>query len=199
MEGFRAPWALCGGWAVDAWLGRTTREHGDVDISIFVQDQAALFDHLRGWQMLAHDAGWQPNDDDGWWDGRPISHPGHIHARPPERSGPMPTQGIATTEDGFYLDVQLDDRESDRWMLLRDPLVTMPLTEAVASSPWGVPAVVPEVLLYFKARDLRRRDKTDFSALLPVLGSGQRDWLRVAIARLGHPWMIELARKEGVR
>jgi hypothetical protein len=47
MSSFPAPWALCGGWAIDAWLGRQTREHGDVDVSVFLQDQRALFEHLR--------------------------------------------------------------------------------------------------------------------------------------------------------
>jgi hypothetical protein len=57
-----------------------------------------------------------------------------------------------------------------------------------------VPVVSPEVLLFFKSRDLRRRDKTDFAAALPMLAPSQRTWLRDAIAACGHPWLAELAR-----
>ncbi|MGH2610300.1 MAG: nucleotidyltransferase domain-containing protein, partial [Tepidiformaceae bacterium] len=189
MEMFSAPWALCGGWAIDAWLGRETREHGDVDLCVFVQDQRALFEHLSGWQLLAHDATWTPKENDEWWDGRALlNQPSHIHGRPPDRSGPVPADGIATIEDGFWLDIQIADRSRNDWLISRDPLISMPLREAVATSPWGLPTVVPEVLLAFKARDLRRRDRLDFEALLPRLDQQQRDWLRDAISLMGHPW-----------
>jgi Aminoglycoside-2''-adenylyltransferase len=194
MAGYHAPWALCGGWAVDAWLGRETREHGDVDLSVFMQDQAALFEHLRGWQMLAHDPTWKPAKGDDWWDGRPIlGYPSHIHARPPERSGAVPADGIATTEDGFWLDIQLDARSGDDWVISFDPSISLPLGDAVATSPWGLPTTVPEALLAFKARDLRRRDRLDFDALLPLLDERQREWLRDVVARMGHPWMSQLS------
>lgn len=51
MEGFPAPGCVAGGWAVDLFLGKVTREHGDVDIAIFRDDQRAVHDHFRGWQV----------------------------------------------------------------------------------------------------------------------------------------------------
>ncbi|MFB4283322.1 nucleotidyltransferase domain-containing protein [Nonomuraea sp. MTCD27] len=42
---FRPAWFLCGGWAADAWLGRQTRDHCDVDIAVFHPDQHAIFEH----------------------------------------------------------------------------------------------------------------------------------------------------------
>jgi lincosamide nucleotidyltransferase A/C/D/E len=38
---------LDGGWAVDAWLGRQTRRHADVDIVIETAALAILVDALR--------------------------------------------------------------------------------------------------------------------------------------------------------
>ncbi|MGH7621290.1 MAG: nucleotidyltransferase domain-containing protein, partial [Gemmatimonadaceae bacterium] len=194
MRGFAPPWALCGGWAVDAWLRGITREHGDVDLSVFVQDQRALHEHLRGWQLLAHEPGWAPGTHDQWWDGEHrLSASTHIHARPPERTGPMPKYGIATDEDGFYVEFYLDDRVGDDWVLSRDAPIRVALRDAVRQSQWGVPAVSPEVLLFFKARDLRRQDKLDFAALLPRLTDAQRGWLGEAIALVGHPWLANLS------
>jgi hypothetical protein len=74
----------------------------------------------------------------------------------------------------------------------------MSLNRCLRQSPWGLPAVVPEVLLLYKAGDLRRRDKLDFLALLPHLTDEQRDWLRNAISLVGHPWLTNLSRQDNV-
>ncbi len=191
MSAFSAPWALCGGWAVDAWLGRQTRDHGDVDISVFVQDQRALFDHLAGWQLVAHD----PHVDGGTsepWDGRRLDLPGHIHGRLDAGEG-LPDRVDAASQQGFSLDVQFGDRPGDDWILSRQPHISLPLQKGVRQSPWGLPTVVPEVLLFFKAHELRRRDRLDFLATLPHLTREQREWLRNAVSLMGHPWLSELS------
>jgi hypothetical protein len=197
MSGYTGTWSLCGGWAVDAWLGRVTREHGDIDVSVFADDQRALFEHLDGWQLLAHDATWEPNDSESWWDGRrPLSAPAHIHARPPELSGSMPKGGIATAEDGFSMEFYIDALLHGGWLLNKEPPVTLPLERAIRLSPWGVPTLAPEALLFYKSKGMRirLRDHLDFVALLPHLSGEQRNWLRGAIALVGHPWLVELSR-----
>src|SRR2546422_8238816 len=85
MSAFLAPWAICGGWAIDAWLGHQTRDHADVDISVLADDQRVLFDHLAGWQLVAHDL----NDRHQPWDGRHLDLPNHIQARL-DANGPLP-------------------------------------------------------------------------------------------------------------
>ncbi|MFD0742455.1 nucleotidyltransferase domain-containing protein [Phytohabitans flavus] len=48
LDGFGPPWFLCGGWAADSWLGRQSRDHADVDIGVFHDDQKAIFEHFEG-------------------------------------------------------------------------------------------------------------------------------------------------------
>lgn len=192
MASFRAPWALCGAWALDAWLGQITREHGDVDISVFAPDQRSLFEHLRGWQLLPHGPSVGEDYADAW-DGRWLEPPSHIHARP-DTGDALPSDGIAKEEQGFRVEFQIDDRSGDDWVLHREPRITFPVRDAITESAWGLPVVVPEVLLFFKARELRRRDKLDFAVALPHLSPQQLEWLRDAISRIGHPWLSELSR-----
>ena len=42
---------LFGGWAVDLWCGRVTREHHDVDVAVLLSDRPAIHDLLveQGW------------------------------------------------------------------------------------------------------------------------------------------------------
>ena len=178
MAGFGHDWALCGGWGLDAWLGRETREHLDVDLSIFDEDQLAIHDYLRnGWLLNGHD----PHDDDSThaWDGHRLELPAHIHAR----------------ADGFDLDVQVNRRDGDDWIVSAAPRLTMPVAAAVRTSRWGLPILAPEVTLFHKAKgDVRAHDEADFQAVEPTLEREQRAWLRGAIdlVRSGHPWLEEL-------
>ncbi|MEX0801536.1 MAG: hypothetical protein WD379_10005 [Dehalococcoidia bacterium] len=214
MSAFPAHWALCGGWAIDAWLGRQTRDHLDVDICVFIQDQQALFDHLAGWQLVAHGPNASANTNEPW-DGRRLDLPVHIHGRL-DACEPPPS-GILTPEQGFSLDVQLSDRSGRDWILsstaawewpaaarTRQPCVRVPLRNGVQQSPWGLPTVVPKVLLFFKATAYfgieeqmtggRVQDEPDFIALLPHLTEEQRHWLRESIAlhHPDHPWLSQL-------
>ena len=177
MSTFCSKWALCGGWAVDAWLGRQTREHADVDIAVFHDDMQMLFEHLAGWQMIAHDTPDADHSDP--WDGRPLNAPAHIHARAP---------------DAFNLEFLLNERSRHNWILNRTPQIIIPLRRSVRQSGWHMPTLAPEVLLFYKATaydDLRPQDELDLLALLPHLTGEQRHWLWevVSIVEPGHPWL----------
>ncbi len=41
------PWFVCGGWAVDCFLGVVTRDHKDVDVGIARTDQLTAQAYLR--------------------------------------------------------------------------------------------------------------------------------------------------------
>ena len=165
MTGFRRPWAVCGGWAVDSWLGRQTREHLDVDLSIDAADQQRLHGYLRdGWLLNGHD----PHDDDSVdpWEGHRLELPAHVHAR----------------GHGLNLDVQLQARDGQKLVLQRSPPVTIPRSAAILESPWGFPTLAPEVVLFFKlSTPIRPHDQADIDLLLPLLRHEARAWLDAAL------------------
>lgn len=39
MSGFNNSWGIAGGWAIDLFIGKETREHKDIEIAIFRKDQ----------------------------------------------------------------------------------------------------------------------------------------------------------------
>jgi hypothetical protein len=195
MSTFPARWGLCGGWAIDAWLGRQSRSHGDVDISVFHDDQRVLYEHLTGgWQLIAHD----PNVPDATadpWTGRRLDLPAHVHARP-HGTGKSVSGTIGSPSDaGFGLDIQLGEREGDEWVISRKPRIAIPVHDSVRVSAWGVPSVVPEVLLTFKALELRPQDQQDFTVMLPRLTPDQRSALSQTLVQIDarHPWLEALS------
>ena len=48
-----AQWWIAGGWAIDLFLGRHTREHEDIDILILRRDQRTVRALFETWDMQA--------------------------------------------------------------------------------------------------------------------------------------------------
>lgn len=204
LHGFGPSWFLCGGWAADAWLGRQTRHHGDVDIAVFHDDQRALFAHLSGWALVGHD----PNVADDTtepWTGRHLDLPAHIHV--PAIGSPLATS-TSVTHSAFEFEFELVERSDHDWVLNREHHIAVPPDRAARRSTWGLPTAAPEVVLFYKAGGhltpaeaeassdvLRPRDEHDFHALLPILTEAQRSWLRESLAKVRpeHPWLAKLA------
>lgn len=189
MSGFTAPWALGGGWAVDNWLGEVTREHVDVDIIVFGDDHQALFEHLTGWQLAHHHK--LPDDGNEIWQGQRLYMPNHIHGRV-ECGEPLPEEGALWQEQGWCLDVMFNERAGNEWVMMREPLVSLAVDRCFRATALA-PTVTPEVLLFFKALDMRSHDRADFERLSPLLDTEGRDWLRDALTRVGHPWLPRLS------
>lgn len=40
-------WAFCGGYAIDLFLKKETRVHGDIDICVFENDRNAVKNHIH--------------------------------------------------------------------------------------------------------------------------------------------------------
>jgi hypothetical protein len=204
LSGLGVNWFLCGGWAVDAWLGQQTRDHADVDVSVFHCDQRAIFDHLAGWALVGHDPN-VPDDTNEPWNGRHLDLPAHIHV--PARGSSLATSPTATHTE-FEAEFMLDQRSGQDWILRNDPRISLPMNRCAPLSAWRLPTATPEAVLFYKAgghlsgdeiaarRDaLRPHDERDFLALVPRLTVSQRRWLQATLTSIhpGHPWLTHLA------
>ncbi|MPZ50806.1 MAG: hypothetical protein GEU75_16155 [Dehalococcoidia bacterium] len=128
MSGFDHTWFLCGGWAVDAWIGRQTRDHHDIDIAVFADELDAVAAHFPGWRLIAHDQ--VAPDDSEPWDGRPLEFPAHIHAQLEDGTNPN-------------LEFCINERLGHDWIFSREPRITMDLGRCGQNSGWGLPTLVP--------------------------------------------------------
>jgi len=89
----------------------------------------------------------------------------------------------------------LDDAEDGEWVYRRDPTVRRRISLVGSVSGGGIPYVVPEIQLLYKAEQIRPKDEIDFAAVLPVLAPAQREWLARAIHTChgdSHPWLSRL-------
>ena len=205
MSTYESTWALCGGWAVDSWLGRVTRKHGDVDVTVFADDQRARFNYLDGWNLVAHDE-IEPGARE-LWNGRELTLPAHLHAREPGEENRRLVISWVTppyTQATMAATWNHPERAQRRRLAAQRRATNhAAVAGSIHLSPWGVPTYAPELIAYYKATAYfgekrtkdRPHDLLDFAALIALLDEGRRAWLRDSIATLHpeHPWLEKLA------
>ena len=176
LRGCDCPWWIAGGYAIDAFVGAFDRRpHGDVDVGLLARDQHCVRACLAGWEAWCADP---PGALRPWGEGETITEPVHDVWLRPGRSEP------------WRIALVLNSHVGDTWVYRRDERVRRPLGELV----WwldGIPYLVPEVQLLFKAKTVRAKDQQDFSEAVPLLDDSQRHWLRRAleVAHPGHDWL----------
>lgn len=174
LAGVRAPWCVVAGWALDFFTGGGARAHDDVEIAVprdaFGEIAAALSDHE-----------WDVVGDGHLW---PREHVDDHH----QAWFREPATGL------YRLDVFREPHDADTWLCRRDQAIRLPYDELILHTRTGIPYVIPEVALLFKAKAVRAKDESDFARVLPQLDSARRERLAEWLLRVhpDHPWAERL-------
>ena len=142
MREFEPDWFIAGGWAIDLFLGCTTRPHDDVEIAIFRPDQIALQKYLNTWRLQKAVDG-KLSD---WTPGKYLELPVHaIHC-------------FNETAELPFLEVLLNEREDNNWRYRRNRQIRKPIPELFLLSNSSLKFVcVPKWFCFInrKIRELR--------------------------------------------
>jgi hypothetical protein len=179
LQALPATWWVAGGWALDLFLGKVTREHKDLDIGIFRKDATSVLEALPDWEFFeAKDGeltqlvqGYAPRPDvNSLWCKR-------------------------TDSSQWEFELMLDELDRDFWVFRRDRQIKRLLTIAIRRASDGIAYLAPEIQLLYKMRATRAHDQTDFDLVVPHLQSDARTWLRESLSGMNseHPWISVLA------
>jgi hypothetical protein len=74
----------------------------------------------------------------------------------------------------WRIQVLLDESSGNDQVSRRDERIRRPITSIGFVTARGIPCLAPEIQLFYKAKNGRPKDETDFAAALPVLTKPQR-------------------------
>lgn len=208
-------WAVCGGDAIDLFVGKTTRLHKDMDIAVFWNDREQIIDSFlnTGWRIFEPDNGLlreilSIQDDlcteDNLWCIKANSN----------------SYEIRNIYDNFYeitterkhqdimdfIELLLNRKEDDLFLYKRNPSIN--LSNAIHYTKENIPYLAPKMVLLYKSifvkftKSTQKNDiemivnyRHDFDVAIKNLSEKQRDWLRNALNISfpnGHEWLEQL-------
>lgn len=178
LEAVAAPWCVAGGWPLDLHRGEQTREHEDLEIAVPATAFWQVRDALAGCEFEAAGSG-------QLW---PADSPAFARTHQTWASEPDPHRPRGRV---YRLDVFREPARGGEWACRRDEQITLPYDRVIGRDAAGVPYLMPEIVLLFKAKQPREKDQADFAAAQPLLAMPARAWLRGVLQRLhpGHAWI----------
>ena len=172
-------WCLAGGYAIEQFLGTPIREHADIDVMIYRDEQLSAQRWLHTWQLFAADP---PGTLRPWADHEYL--PRGIHD----------IWGHRQDVRAWELQIMLAEVEVGQWFMRGNPQVRGHRDDLITTYA-GIPCVRVEVQLLYKARRNRPKDMCDFQACVPRLAPDAKRWLRDQLRLLyptGHAWLEDL-------
>ncbi|NTF44466.1 nucleotidyltransferase domain-containing protein [Rhizobium rhizogenes] len=171
-------WYVVGGWALDLWHGRQTREHEDLEFAILPESGPEFREILKELDFFT-------------------VHAGVIEYLEPGRSPPPHVSQLWGLDPGnarWRVDMMLEGGTPSTWIYKRDVSIHAPRSGIVRISETGIPYMAPAAVLLFKAKYLRDKDEADFARALPRLDPAERETLRrwLELVHPNHQWLAAL-------
>jgi hypothetical protein len=177
LDGISSSWCVAAGWALDLFLGGQTREHDDIEVAIPAADFPEVRDRFPGYVFDTVSSGRI------WEDAAP-----EVLAATHQTWLRDPASG------NYLVDVFREPHEGQTWVCRRDEAIRFPYAEIIHRSKDGIPYLAPELVLLFKAKNVRPKDQADFDGTVAHMTSAQRTTLAGLLGRAhpGHPWLASL-------
>lgn len=178
LAGTGGDWYIVGGWALDLWLGRSTRAHQDLEFSVSASECGRYRRHLSGLAFFA-------------------AKDGRLTPLAPSQRLPddiWQQWGADMACARWRVDMMVDRGTPELWIYKRDPSFSIPRLEAIRTTASGIRYLAPHLVLLFKAKSPREKDQHDFRMALAHLTALEKsqltEWMR--LFHPDHAWLAAL-------
>ena len=203
-------YAVCGGHAIDLFLGNKTRPHKDLDVAVFWEDRDRIIRFMlhTGWWVFEPCGGRrlhrirsvadQRRARDNLWCVAPEN--GHYKFRWCGKGRYTARQDGAEQGCLDFVEFLFNRREEGDFLYDKNPVVRMKLGRAIQRKD-GIPYLAPELVLLYKSSSPDNPCyQLDFQNAAPQLGCEALEWLGRALHNMhygAHAWEAEVKRLLG--
>ncbi|MBO0992894.1 nucleotidyltransferase domain-containing protein [Bacillus sp. SD088] len=201
-------WAICGGYAIELFIGKNTRAHMDVDILAFWEDRPNIITFMinKGWRVFEACGGGKVIE---LFDASGSQMKRNLFCIPDNntRCALQPTNeinvyqfSIKTNEqiDLDYIEFLFNQKDENYFYYVNDVSIKRSLDDAFLKKE-GIQYLSPEIVLLYKSTYLNSIDATkhkhDFKTSLPLLSIEQKQWLKRSLQICQpdtHEWISKL-------
>ncbi|WP_240421957.1 nucleotidyltransferase domain-containing protein [Paenibacillus periandrae] len=202
-------WSICGGTAIDLFLGRQTRTHKDLDVAVFWEDRNSIIELMlsSGWRVLQACGGGVVQElnrkQDEPFEKRNLfcftANEDRVELEPIGRERYRFGFEKLEQNDFTYVEFLFNERGNGQFHLPGETNIKRELNKAILSSSDKLSYLAPELVLFYKSSYLEGTDAADhnqdFDVSLPYFNPEQKQWLREALEKEypnGHVWLQRL-------
>jgi len=201
-QGFE--YAICGGYAIDLFLGKETRMHGDIDILAYWKDRDQIITYMwsQGFQVFEMLGGGKAHQITDLADQQKKKrnifcvYPGCPLVQL-QKTQETDIYGIVFDHVGQehldFIEFLFNDKTETELLYARNPEVKREIDKSILSAE-GIPYLAPEWCLLYKSTDPdRESNQQDYTKAMGKMLSSQKEWLNHALKIMypeGHNWTI---------
>ena len=214
-------WCVCGGYAIDLFVGHNTRPHQSIDVAVFWQDKKKIIDFMLG-------AGWRVFEACGGGSIREVLESTDFttdkrnlfcmikdnnHYRLTSIGSDMYQFAMDHKEQSRLdcIEFLFSQKQDDDFLYANNYAICRSMQDAVLTQE-GIPFLAPEIVLLYKSGYIEYLDKeyeyalhlvsvavNDFNLLLPLLNNERKGWLKKALRTIypnGHAWIRRIEKSQ---
>jgi hypothetical protein len=174
-----SPFWLAGGYSIDFFLNRRSRDHEDLDFTVKRSDQLHFQKALEGWDLQAANP--------------PGS--GELKPWPKGYSYDLPIHNIwcrKNESSPWDLELLFSEFENSEWVYRRNKNIRGPIEDFSWTYSDDLKILRPEIQLLYKSRSKRPKDLLDLQNCLPLFKVDQKknlhDWIQTDSGS-NHEWL----------
>lgn len=196
-------WHLCGGFAIDYYLGQITRAHKDIDITVSFDDIKVCVDYLKskGWEIDAPVGNgrfvaveFAIKNSDLYFDNIWCYKKDADFIKVEKTDGVFKYMKFVNREQTEldFIEVLFNKVENGIFYYQKNNNIVLDIDKAFIKKQ-GISILAPEVILLYKSRSHENEDyKHDFDMVIDKLEKERYNWLMNAMKieyPKGHPWI----------
>lgn len=205
LEGQDFEYAICGGLAIDLFLGYESRKHGDIDILAYWKDRNTIIQYMNekgyyvyemlGGGMVHHitDINYQLYEKRNIFCSTDDCELFHLTSTEDKDIYYMEFLHIRQTRLN-YIEFLFNHKEEEYFLYARNKEIKRELEKAILQVN-GIPYLAPELLLLYKSTDTERDGyQQDYELTYAKMNQEQREWLKNSLKHMypeGHKWGVE--------